>query len=150
MKVWNAEQSEAFGVAFMNCWRGRMKAQLPVLALRKIRSAPAPHNQGHFMSSSTGGWAHRGDAKQAPQGEHQPCGLRLQAQEMVAGGMERRALALFWPLIYRCKNYDTNRFTIKATHFDQSRARWRLGHQHGAAKRREQIDAASLAAGLRS
>jgi hypothetical protein len=43
VKVWNAEQSEAFGVAFMNCWRGRMKAQLPVLALRKIRSAPAPH-----------------------------------------------------------------------------------------------------------
>ena len=42
VKVWNAEQSEAFGVAFMNCWRGRMKAQLPVLALRKIRSAPAP------------------------------------------------------------------------------------------------------------
>ena len=49
---------------------------------------------GHFTSSSTGGWAHRGDAKHARQGEHQPCGLRLQAQEMVAAGLGRRALAL--------------------------------------------------------
>jgi hypothetical protein len=42
IKVWNAEQSEAFGTAFKHCWNGRMKGKFPEQVLRKMRKDPAP------------------------------------------------------------------------------------------------------------
>ncbi len=42
VKIWNVEQSEDFGKAFMKSWKGRMKERLPEEALATMRSEPHP------------------------------------------------------------------------------------------------------------
>ena len=42
LRVWEIEQSEEFGKAFVRSWKGRMKGRKPEDALAKLRETPKP------------------------------------------------------------------------------------------------------------
>jgi len=41
-RIWEAEQSEEFGKAFMRSWKGRMKKRRPEKVLAELRATPKP------------------------------------------------------------------------------------------------------------
>ncbi len=50
VKIWNAERSPDFEVAFMKSWKGRMKARLPEEFLAELRNQPHPEIQSRDKS----------------------------------------------------------------------------------------------------
>lgn len=42
LRVWEIEQSEEFGKAFLRSWKGRMKGPKPEAVLAELRQTPKP------------------------------------------------------------------------------------------------------------